>query len=93
MERITATFDRATAAAIRKVAGKRGVSAFLQQAARERLARLQVLQLLDELDAEYGAPSAAEADAVAREASAVFGPLERKSKGKPRRAPRRPGRR
>jgi hypothetical protein len=69
MERVTATIDKQTLTAIRRVAGKRGVSAFLQVAARERLARMRLLSLLDELDAEHGAPSAelqAEVDADAR---------------------------
>ena len=73
MERVTATFDAETIDAIRRVAGPRGVSAFLQVAARERLARLELLGLLDELDAEFGAPSdelRAEIDADARR---VFG--------------------
>jgi hypothetical protein len=72
VERITATFDKATAAAIRKVAGRRGVSAFLQQAARERLARLEVIALLDDLDSRYGSPSAAVVADVRREAEAHF---------------------
>lgn len=82
MERITATFDAKTLAAIRKVAGPRGVSAFLQAAARERLARLQVLDLLDDLDAAHGAPGASVVDAVASDAATIFGaparPLRRR---------------
>ena len=57
MERVTATIDEETLIAIRRVAGRRGVSAFLQIAARERLARLRILSLLDELDSAHGAPS------------------------------------
>lgn len=73
MERVTATIDKETLSAIRRIAGKRGVSGFLQLAARERLARLRLLTLLDELDAEHGAPSAevkAEIDADGRR---IFG--------------------
>jgi hypothetical protein len=69
MERVTATFDEETISAIRRVAGPRGVSAFLQEAARERLARLRLLEPMDELDKKHGAPSAAlraEVDADAR---------------------------
>lgn len=69
MERITATFDKETISAIRRVAGPRGVSAFLQVAARERLARLRMLELVDELDEKHGKPSEevrAEVDADAR---------------------------
>ena len=82
MERITATFDAKTLAAIRKIAGPRGVSAFLQVAARERLARLQVVQLLD---AEHGAPTDAVVSEVASDAQALFGGPARR----PRRGARR----
>jgi hypothetical protein len=57
MERVTTTIDSETLREIRRVAGKRGVSRFLQDAARERLARIRTLGLLDDLDARYGAPS------------------------------------
>jgi hypothetical protein len=73
MERITATIDDRTLAQIRRVAGPRGVSKFLALAARERLARLELLGLLDELEAMHGKPSAATRADVAREARRVFG--------------------
>jgi hypothetical protein len=73
VERVTATIDEATLAAIREVAGPRGVSSFLELAARERLAKLRLLGLLDELDARFGAPSAAVKRSVAREAQKLFG--------------------
>jgi hypothetical protein len=72
MERVTATIDDETLAAIREVAGPRGVSAFLQVAARERLSRLRVLGLLDELDTRHGKPSAAVRRAVASDARRIF---------------------
>jgi len=72
MERITTTIDGETLAAIRELAGPRGVSSFLQAAARERLMRLRLLGLLDELDSRYGKPSAATRKAVARDARRVF---------------------
>jgi hypothetical protein len=72
MERVTATMDDETLAAIREVAGPRGVSAFLQTAARERLARLRILGLLDELDSRHGKPSAAVRRRVAADARRVF---------------------
>ena len=72
MERVTATIDDETLAAIREVAGPRGVSGFLQIAARERLARLRILGLLDELDARHGKPSAAVRRAVAADAQRLF---------------------
>ncbi|HEY6035998.1 MAG TPA: hypothetical protein VIV58_17100 [Kofleriaceae bacterium] len=73
MERITATIDDRTLAEIRRVAGPRGVSKFLATAAKERLARLELLGLLDELDKIHGKPSAATRAEVAREARRVFG--------------------
>jgi hypothetical protein len=72
VERITATIDEETLAAIRRVAGTRGVSAFLQVAARERLGRLGVLKLLDDLDAKHGKPSARVAADVAARARRAF---------------------
>jgi hypothetical protein len=69
VERVTASIDAQTLGAIRRIAGKRGVSAFLQAAARERLNRLRLLVLVDALDAAHGAPSdaiKAEVDADAR---------------------------
>jgi len=72
MERVTATIDSETLAAIRELAGPRGVSSFLQAAAKERLARLALLDLLDDLDARYGAPNAALNRKVAADARRVF---------------------
>ena len=87
MERVTASIDKQTLSAIRRVAGKRGVSAFLQIAARERLARLRLLSLLDELDAEHGAPSAEMQAEVGADARRIFG--RRTATGLARPAPRR----
>src|SRR5580692_8031665 len=72
MERVTATLDEQTLAKIRHVAGPRGVSSFLNHAAREHLARLELPGLFDELDAKHGAaPAAVRAD-IARDARRVF---------------------
>jgi len=72
MERVTATLDEETMKKIRHVAGPRGVSSFLTIAARERLARLELRGLLDELDAKHGAaPSAVRAE-IARDAKSIF---------------------
>jgi hypothetical protein len=72
LERVTVTFDEATLAAIRGVAGHRGVSRFLQIAARERLARLKLLELVDDLDERYGPPSKELRDEVSADARRVF---------------------
>lgn len=72
MERVTATLDEETLEKIRRVAGPRGVSSFLNVAARERLARLELLGLLDELDAKHGpVPRAIRAE-IARDARRLF---------------------
>jgi hypothetical protein len=72
MERVTATLDEETLAKIRHVAGPRGVSSFLNVAAREHLARLELRGLLDELDAKHGAASAAVRAEIARDARRIF---------------------
>lgn len=72
MERITATLDEETVQKIRHVAGPRGVSSFLNQAARERLARLELRGLLDELDAKHGAAPPAIRAEVRRDARRIF---------------------
>jgi len=72
VERVTATIDEHTLAQIRRAAGARGVSSFLATAAKERLARLELLGLLDDLDAKHGAPSAAVRTEVARDARRIF---------------------
>jgi hypothetical protein len=69
---VTATIDERTLAQIKRVAGPRGVSKFLAAAAKERLARLELLGLLDELDAKHGKPSAAVRAEVARDARRIF---------------------
>jgi hypothetical protein len=69
MERVTTTMDKKTLAQVRRRAGRRGVSAFIEQAVREKLQREAVLAMLDALDESYGAPSPkviAEVDAAAR---------------------------
>jgi hypothetical protein len=72
MERITATLEPETLRQIRRVAGPRGVSKFLSMAARERLARLELLSLLDELDAKHGAPEKAVTHEIKRDARRIF---------------------
>jgi hypothetical protein len=72
MERITASFDKDTLAAIRKVAGPRGVSAFLQSAARARLVHLKLVETLNDLDDQYGAPDPALQREIAADAKRIF---------------------
>jgi hypothetical protein len=79
VERVTATIDRDVLAKIRHVAGPRGVSAFLNRAAREHLARLELSGLLDELDAKHGKAPPAVAAEVARDAKRIFGSGSRRA--------------
>jgi hypothetical protein len=72
MERVTATIDDETLEKIRRVAGPRGVSSFLNVAARERLARLELRGMLDELDNKYGAVSREVRGEIARDAKRIF---------------------
>jgi hypothetical protein len=72
MERVTATLDEEILQKIRRVAGPRGVSSFLNVAARERLARLELRGLLDELDAKHGAVPRAVRAEVRRDAKRIF---------------------
>jgi hypothetical protein len=72
LERVTATLDDEVLAEIRRIAGPRGVSSFLNLAARERLARLEVLGMLDELDAKHGPVPKQVRAAVARDARRIF---------------------
>jgi hypothetical protein len=72
MERVTATIDDETLEKIRRVAGPRGVSSFLNVAARERLARLELRGMLDELDNKYGAVSRAVRGQIGRDAKRIF---------------------
>jgi hypothetical protein len=55
-KRIRAELDAELLAKIRRVAGRRGVSAFLRQAAREHLARLELCGALSELRARSATP-------------------------------------
>jgi hypothetical protein len=72
MVRVTATLDEQTLARIRLVASPRGVSSFLNEAAREHLARLELRALLDELDTKHGAAPAAVRAEITRDARRMF---------------------
>jgi hypothetical protein len=54
VERITITIPKRTLTAIKRVAGPRGVSKFLVDAAERALGYEALLELLDELDEKYG---------------------------------------
>lgn len=72
MERVTATIDDEVLESIRRVAGPRGVSNFLNVAARERLAWLELRGLLDELEIKHGAVPRVVRAEIARDARRIF---------------------
>jgi len=64
MEKVSATLEKDVLAEIRRRVGPRKVSAFLNDAARQKLQQARIQELLRELYAEHGAPD----DATRREA-------------------------
>jgi hypothetical protein len=72
MERVTMSIDSQTLEKIRHVAGPRGVSAFVHKACEEKLARNELLALLDELDAKYGPPTLGMMRAIDADARRIF---------------------
>ncbi len=77
MERVTATIDERTLTRIKRVAGPRGVSKFLATAAKERLAKLELLGYLDELDVKFGKPPEKLRREVDRDMRRIFGSKRR----------------
>ena len=73
VERITITIDKRTLAAIKRVAGPRGVSGFLTKCAKERLANLDLISLLDEWDEKYGKPDPKLVREIDRDMRKIFG--------------------
>ena len=71
-ERVTATIDAEIMGRIRRIVGARGVSKFLEEAARDKLANEDLLTLLDELDAKYGKPTKAQVLRIDREMRKFF---------------------
>ena len=64
MEKVSATLEKDVLAEIRRRVGPRKVSAFLNDAARQKLQQARIQELLGDLYAEHGAPD----DATRREA-------------------------
>jgi len=73
MKRHTGTFDSNLLDEIRREVGPGRVSRFLNDAAKERLARIRLLRALDELDEKYGEPTPEEIAQVEAEALQAFG--------------------
>lgn len=74
MVRHTGTYDAELLGEIRAEVGPRGVSAFLNEAARERLAGIRLRRLLDEMDETRGPVPAELMAEVADDAERIFGP-------------------
>ena len=55
-QKVSATLDRTVIDEIKRLVGPRKVSAFLNDAAREKLQRARILTYLDGLDEEFGEP-------------------------------------
>ena len=73
-QKVSATLDDEVVEEIRKTVGARGFSRFLSEAARDRLQRMRILALLDEMDAKHGPPHArAKRDAQRRLARVLEG--------------------
>lgn len=70
---MTITIDKATLARIRRVAGSRGVSKFIADAARERAGRNELFEYFDELDDKYGPVPLKVYAAVDRDMRKIFG--------------------
>lgn len=73
VERVTITIDKATLARIRQIAGSRGVSKFIADAARERAGQSEILEMLNELDAKYGRVPPHVLAATDRDMRKIFG--------------------
>ncbi len=69
-EKLSATIDRDIADEIRKYVGPRGVSSFLNEAARAKLQRERIIEYLAELDEERGRPIDEDIQRAARAAVA-----------------------
>lgn len=59
MEKVSATLDREVVEEIRRRVGPRKVSAFLNEAARQKLQQTRIQEYLRELYAKHGAPDPA----------------------------------
>jgi hypothetical protein len=70
--KVSATLDAKLLAQVRKRVGARGVSSFLNQAVAEKLQRERILELLDGLEAERGAPTARDRKAAEAQLAKVL---------------------
>jgi hypothetical protein len=73
MERITISLDKKLLAEVKAIAGPRGVSKFMAEAAQEKLGRSEWKQFLAERAAKYGKPSKKLTAAIDRDMRKIFG--------------------
>jgi hypothetical protein len=71
--KVSATLDDKLLAQVRRRVGRRGLSAFVNQAVAEKFQRERVLELLDAVEAERGAPTGRERKRAEEELAKVLG--------------------
>lgn len=82
-DKLSATVDAELLAAVREHVGRRGLSAFVNQALRHELDRVALRELLDDLATELGPPD----EAMVAEAERVLDDLAKNVRRRRRRAP------
>lgn len=84
-EKVTLTLDSSTLAALRKLVGNRSLSAEVERAVSERVAKLRHLasvdELLQELEEAHGAIPADTLDWASKEVAAWAAPSKRRKAG------------
>ena len=73
MEKVSATLESEILEEIRRRVGPRKVSAFLNEAARQKLQQARIQEYLQELYAEYGSPDEATRREAAKRIEGVLG--------------------
>lgn len=74
------TIPKRTLNDIKRVAGPRGVSRFLAEAAKAKLAREDLYAWFDEMDARYGKPSPKLVREIDRDMRKIFGNLPKRAR-------------
>ena len=73
MEKVSATLERDVVDEIRRRVGPRQVSAFLNEAARQKLQQTRIQEYLHELYAEHGSPDEATRREARKRIASVLG--------------------
>ena len=72
-QKVSATLETSVIDEIKQLVGPRKVSAFLNDAAREKLQRTRILSYLDGLDEQFGEPDERSRRTAEKRLAAVFG--------------------